>query len=161
MNVVMNVVQLIFYYDVQRGLKFSCWFPAVLHKLCRKSTTLFPINLNLLIKNDFLTDYYGLVYTKRLFVVTISPKNNQWDDTLCHPIPVDISQASVEMPRWVLLHFPDVVGLQKLFKAVVLLHPLHLFYLCMYRLVVGGSLHVANHAQCHGEAVLIVHHRQL
>ena len=60
-----------------------------------------------------------------------------------------------------LFHFPDVVGLEKLCEVMVLLLGRNLSKLGMYGIVVGRSLHVADHTESDGEAILGRHHGKL
>ena len=60
-----------------------------------------------------------------------------------------------------LLHFPDVVGFEKLCEVMVLLLGRNLSKLGMYGIVVGRSLHVADHTESDGEAILGRHHGKL
>ena len=60
-----------------------------------------------------------------------------------------------------LLHFPDVVGFEKLREVMVLLLGRDLSKLGMYGIVVGRSLHVADHTESDGEAILGRHHGKL
>ena len=58
---------------------------------------------------------------------------------------------------WVLFYFPDVIGFKKFCKVVILLGGLNLFYLSGYCIVIGGSLNVADNAQCNGESIAVTH----
>ena len=60
-----------------------------------------------------------------------------------------------------LFYFPDVVGLKELSEVVILLGGLDLLNLCRYCIVVGGSLNVADNAQCYGESVAVTHQGEL
>ena len=60
-----------------------------------------------------------------------------------------------------LFHFPDVVGFEKLCEVMVLLLGRNLSKLGMYGIVVGRSLHVADHTESDGEAILGRHHGKL
>ena len=60
-----------------------------------------------------------------------------------------------------LLHFPNIVGFQQFSKAVVRFLGTYLFYLCLYRIVVGGCLHITDYTQCDGESIVVSHQGQL
>ena len=60
-----------------------------------------------------------------------------------------------------LFNLPDIVGLEELREVVVLLLAGDLIELGVDGVVVGGSLHVADHAEGDGEAVLRGHHGEL
>ena len=60
-----------------------------------------------------------------------------------------------------LFYFPDVVGFQEFCKVVILLGSLYLLNLCGYGVVIGGSLDVADNAQCYGESVAVAHQGEL
>ena len=61
----------------------------------------------------------------------------------------------------VLFYFPDVVGFQEFCKVVILLGGLYLLDLGGYGVIVGGSLNVADNAQCYGESVTVTHQGKL
>ena len=62
---------------------------------------------------------------------------------------------------FLLFYFPDVVGFQELSKVVILLGGFDLFNLCGYGVIIGGSLNVADNAQCYGESVAVTHQGEL
>ena len=60
-----------------------------------------------------------------------------------------------------LLYLPNIIGLEQLLEVVILLLSADLSELCVNSVIIGRSVHVANHAEGDGEAILRRHHGEL
>ena len=60
-----------------------------------------------------------------------------------------------------LFNLPDVVGFEEFREVVILLLRGNLVKLSVNRVVIGWSIHVANHSEGDGESIFRRHHREL
>ena len=50
-----------------------------------------------------------------------------------------------------LFHLPNIISHQKLLVIIVFLFAFYLFDLCLYRIIIGRSVYIADDTKCDGE----------